>query len=203
MSKVYHDKRLPAIEAQKRSYPDDFVEVAECATEDLGEIFELTNHIDQEWWLNPGVIKTIDVPVRSTSVGDIVVLSNGAAFVCRSMGWSMIGKVNDGPLPLVFQSGIGIFDVSYQNGVPSKEIDGDGRVTHSECWEYLESCGLTIRYAESGDAIAVRIHDFDDVEICRFTATASYPLILRQPDYSTKEVRSNADVQAFLGLNHE
>jgi len=110
MSKVYHDKRFPVIESQERNFPDDFMEIAECDTEDLGEIFQLTNHNDKAWWLNEGVRKVGDAQFRSTSVGDVVVLSEGTAYVCRTLGWSVIGKVNDGPLPLVFTTGMGIFD---------------------------------------------------------------------------------------------
>lgn len=105
MSKVYHDKQFPAIQTQERKFPDDFVEVAECATEDLCEIFQLTNHIDKAWWLNEGVLKTVDAQIRSTSVGDVVVLSEGTAYVCRTLGWTAIGKVSDSPLPLVFTTG--------------------------------------------------------------------------------------------------
>lgn len=106
MSKVYHDKRFPAIGRDTRSFPEDFVEVAELATEDLGEIFQLTNHIDQDWSLNEGVRKIVDGPVRSTSVGDVVALSSGAVLLCRTLGWKEVGKVNGGPLPLTFTTGM-------------------------------------------------------------------------------------------------
>lgn len=117
MSKVYHAKNLSfgldfginensalaVFENQERVFPEDFLEVAECDSDDLGEIFEITNHIEQAWWLNEGVRKTIDGQARSTSVGDVVVLSNGDAYVVAAVGWSAIGNIND--IPLVFKAG--------------------------------------------------------------------------------------------------
>ena len=102
MSKVYHSKHL-SLEKQDKTFPEDFLEVAECDSDDLGEIFEITNHIEQAWWLNEGVRKTIESQVRSTSVGDVIVLSNGSAYVVATIGWSAIGNIND--IPLVFKTG--------------------------------------------------------------------------------------------------
>lgn len=109
MSKVYHDNRFPIILEEDSSFPSDFNFVAECDSENLDKIFRLTNHIDQFWWLNEGVIKIATEgsrsgQLRSTSVGDVVVLSNGDAYVCRTLGWSLIGSV--GNEPLEFKSGI-------------------------------------------------------------------------------------------------
>lgn len=105
MSKVYHDKGFPAtmLKASERRFPDDFVEVAEVASEELGEVYALTNHIDQDWTLNEGV--KANGPCRSTSMGDVVVLSDGTVHLCCAVGWQAVGKINGEPLPLVFTNG--------------------------------------------------------------------------------------------------
>lgn len=109
MAKVYHDKLFPAVEEQDRKFPEDFIEVAISDTDDLGEIFHLTNHIDKAWWLNEGVyLCNKSMQPRSTSVGDLVVLSNGDVYVCRAIGWSNIGNVDQSPL--TFKTGFGVLD---------------------------------------------------------------------------------------------
>lgn len=105
MSQVYHDKEFNPIEVRERTFPDDFQLVAECETNDLERIFALTNHIDEEWWLNEGVKKQIPKP-RSTSCGDVVVLDGGKVCMCSELGWKDIGHVYD--VPLKFQTGFGI-----------------------------------------------------------------------------------------------
>jgi len=105
MSKVYHDKDFPhtLLKESERRFPDDFVEVAEVASDELSEIYALTNHIDQDWTLNEGVRKTSEGPVRSTSMGDVVVLSDGTVHLCCTVGWKAVGKADDAPL--AFASG--------------------------------------------------------------------------------------------------
>jgi hypothetical protein len=105
MSKVYHDKGFPKtmVKASERRFPDDFVEVAEVASEELGEIYALTNHIDQDWTLNEEVSKATEGPVRSTSMGDVVVLADGSVHLCEAVGWREVGNIKDAPL--TFTSG--------------------------------------------------------------------------------------------------
>jgi hypothetical protein len=107
MSKIFHDNQFPLALAstQERIFPEEFTEVAECDSEELDEIFQLTNHIDQSWWKNKGVKKLVQTEVRSTSVGDVVVLSNGTVWVCRSFGWDIVGNINESNL-IRFTSGI-------------------------------------------------------------------------------------------------
>ena len=53
----------------------------------LGQVFTLTNHIDHTWTDNPEVVWHIDAPVRSTSVGDVIVsLENGQAWLVMPFG---------------------------------------------------------------------------------------------------------------------
>lgn len=51
---------------------DDMPCVAHVETEELGDVFRLTNHIDHDWTENPEVNLMTDEPVRSTSCGDII-----------------------------------------------------------------------------------------------------------------------------------
>lgn len=81
-------------------FPEDFQTVAVVSIE-LGEgedtlsdmalldyAFQQTNHIDRSWWENKDV--TCLRESRSTSVGDVVVLSSDRAFRCESSGWSPV-----------------------------------------------------------------------------------------------------------------
>ena len=76
-------------------YPDDFVLVASVEVPDeethLEEYaFHQTNHIDGPWWENPGVTKLVTGPVRSTSVGDVVVLPNRQAYQVAVCGFELL-----------------------------------------------------------------------------------------------------------------
>jgi hypothetical protein len=62
--------------------------VAEVDSESLEEIFELTNHINHSWTQNKKVTVVTRNSVRSTSVGDLVLI-NGKYFVCEATGWSV------------------------------------------------------------------------------------------------------------------
>lgn len=55
-------------------------------------MFRLTNSIDTAWYENPEV-RALVGPTRSTSVGDVVVLSDetgSRAFRCDPVGWAQI-----------------------------------------------------------------------------------------------------------------
>jgi len=57
---------------------------------EYGDVFRLTNHIDQEWWFN-NKVEAIGVPrYRSTSIGDVIELSDGRRLICRPVGWEEI-----------------------------------------------------------------------------------------------------------------
>tara|TARA_B100000683_G_scaffold251668_1_gene267902 strand:- start:347 stop:697 length:351 start_codon:yes stop_codon:yes gene_type:complete len=63
----------------------------------FAEVFRLTNSIDGPWWENEGVTANFDSPAfreiegrkgtRSTSVGDMILLSDGSWKRCASFGW--------------------------------------------------------------------------------------------------------------------
>lgn len=66
---------------------DNFELVAEveCPADQYGDVFRLTNHIDEAWWENPEV--TCIKQSRSTSVGDMMVAADGVRFRCMGIGW--------------------------------------------------------------------------------------------------------------------
>ena len=72
------------------SFPNDYVLVATVNTETIGEAFQLTNHIDQEWWKNKEVTKVIPKGTRSSAVWDVFVSSDGNAYLCDHVGWKRL-----------------------------------------------------------------------------------------------------------------
>jgi len=66
--------------------------VAAVDTEDLEIAFQLTNHHEQVWQLNDGVIVHVG-DCRSTSVGDVMVTPDGTAHRCCTWGWRQLGQV--------------------------------------------------------------------------------------------------------------
>ena len=80
-------------------WPEAYTHVADVDVDDENHalVFQLTNTIDHHWWLNRGVTPNFDSPAfrevkgmkgtRSTSVGDIIVLSDGKVLRCANVGW--------------------------------------------------------------------------------------------------------------------
>ena len=69
------------------------VDVEKGATDmkKLETAFMKTNSITDAWWTNEGVTKMFDgTACRSTSVGDMVLLSSGKKYKCEMAGWSEI-----------------------------------------------------------------------------------------------------------------
>lgn len=64
----------------------DFDKVAEVDCTDLEDVFRVTNNIDTDWQNNPEVKWSVK-RARSTSVGDVVITSDGKAFLCDHVGW--------------------------------------------------------------------------------------------------------------------
>ena len=77
------------------NWPDDYEFVAKVDGDLLEDAFVLTNHIEKSWTENDGVEEIGPGPHRSTSVGDVVVNSQGA-FLCRGNGWQEISKEGEG-----------------------------------------------------------------------------------------------------------
>jgi len=87
------------------SWPEKFDKVAtvDLPDESYADVFRLTNSIEGGWWDNAGVTAHTESEAffeveehpgvkgtRSTSVGDIIVLSDGRVMECASFGWDLI-----------------------------------------------------------------------------------------------------------------
>ena len=69
------------------------VDVEKGATDmkKLETAFMKTNSINDGWWNNEGITKMFDGKTcRSTSVGDMVLLSSGKKYKCENTGWSEV-----------------------------------------------------------------------------------------------------------------
>jgi hypothetical protein len=64
--------------------------------------YQVTNHIDQPWWENEGVTLIVEPKQRSTSVGDVVVRSDGKILLCVTCGWEEIEVRNFKTAPEIF-----------------------------------------------------------------------------------------------------
>ena len=67
----------------------DYLKVARVRSDDLTEIFKVTQHVDGLTEAEKSLVEWI-LPARSTSVGDVVVLGSGLAFRCEARGWSRL-----------------------------------------------------------------------------------------------------------------
>ena len=67
------------------------VEKAGTDMKKLETAFMKTNSINSAWWTNEGITKMFDgATCRSTSVGDMVLLSSGKKYKCEMAGWSEV-----------------------------------------------------------------------------------------------------------------
>ena len=67
------------------------VEKAGTDMKKLETAFMKTNSINNGWWTNEGIYKMFDgATCRSTSVGDMVLLSSGKKYKCEMAGWSEV-----------------------------------------------------------------------------------------------------------------
>lgn len=86
LSSVWHHKNPTfGFGTGMSNFPEDYVLVAYVESNNLEEIFALTNTIEEFWWKNSKVEGIVNS--RSTSVGDVVVLSNDEIWLCGMMGW--------------------------------------------------------------------------------------------------------------------
>ena len=67
----------------------DYLKVARVRSNDLTEVFKVTQHVDGLTEAEKSLVDWIR-PARSTSVGDVVVLGSGLAFRCEARGWSRL-----------------------------------------------------------------------------------------------------------------
>ena len=67
------------------------VEKAGTDMKKLETAFMKTNSINSAWWTNEGITKMFgEATCRSTSVGDMVLLSSGKKYKCEMAGWSEV-----------------------------------------------------------------------------------------------------------------
>ena len=65
--------------------------VADVKTDDVADVFRLTNSIDYSWWLNREVTPCFNARgCRSTSCGDVVVSSDGQPWLVVSHGFQKV-----------------------------------------------------------------------------------------------------------------
>lgn len=112
--------------------------VAEVTASGLDAVFELTNTIDRQWWINPGATPRFQGEgCRSTSVGDIVVEAGGIGHFCDSVGWVSLGAL-ECPAEAGDPS-----DSRTAGGQPvaTGQYDGSHIESHCpECGEYESEC---------------------------------------------------------------
>ncbi len=86
---VYH-KKNPDFSGAITHWPYGYAQVARVEATELGEVFQLTNHIDTDWTENKEVTLTYPGGKRSTSVGDVIIeldeTDNGADKLWAVMG---------------------------------------------------------------------------------------------------------------------
>ena len=67
---------------------ENYEKVAEVESENVDDVFRITNHIDSPWPKNPEVRWYKGGGCRSTSVGDVVIDGNGKRYLCEGVGWT-------------------------------------------------------------------------------------------------------------------
>jgi len=76
---------------QRQRFPQDYDKVAVVEADDVDQVFSMTNHIEDSWTKNRGVLELpMGQAVRSTSVGDVVVCPDGKKMYCEPTGWTEI-----------------------------------------------------------------------------------------------------------------
>ncbi|MFW6118821.1 MAG: hypothetical protein ACOC7S_00645 [Planctomycetota bacterium] len=93
---VYHRDEMPAPLKSPAGiasgWPTRYRLVARVETERLEEAYRKTNTVARAWWENEGVRPQTAPPVRSTSVGDVVVTGDGP-WLCLPTGWEQVERL--------------------------------------------------------------------------------------------------------------
>lgn len=89
MLQVWHaqERGVRFFEHDGSTFPADFIHVATVRTENLGEAFQLTNHIDAPWFDNADAFRFAQKGARSTSVGDVLVNEAGERWLVAGVGF--------------------------------------------------------------------------------------------------------------------
>ena len=64
--------------------------VAVVETEDISDVWKITNSITSHWSTNPEVKWSMGFENRSTSIGDVVSDDDGKFFRCGRIGWEQL-----------------------------------------------------------------------------------------------------------------
>ncbi len=144
----------------RKGNPPVFHHVADVDLPDEAhaQVFPLTNSIDGPWWENDGVTANFDSPAffevegrkgtRSTSVGDVILLSDGRWLQCVSVGWVEITPPTG--LPDASPEGEAApkftdFDATMiAEGVqePAGDTDEEKEANYLAAWQHLIDTGL-------------------------------------------------------------
>jgi len=92
---IWHDQDPRFGFGERPEFPAAYTKVAVVESDDLDDVFRITNHIDHDWTTNPEVQWHQPGGCRSTSVGDIVVDENGTAYYCANAGWDKLDDEAD------------------------------------------------------------------------------------------------------------
>lgn len=107
MSKIFHAKK-PDFGLKKHEFYnlDDYNLVGLTNLTNLDEIFKLTNNIDCNWTENK-LIESKKKNIRSTSVGDIILLDD-KVYLCEMVGWKELNCFIPLELGELFAGSLGI-----------------------------------------------------------------------------------------------
>ena len=88
---IYHRERPTFFDnsaEELAQFPTGWTLVATVETEEVGNVFQLTNHIDSNWTDNPQVIELFTPAhlTRSTSVGDVYTDERGGRYTVDGIG---------------------------------------------------------------------------------------------------------------------
>ena len=93
---VYHRSELPDPLLPEKEiaegWPTRYGHVADVEAGSPEEAYRLTNTVRRTWWTREKVTPVADTPIRSTSVGDVVVTPEGPK-LCVSIGWQEVWRL--------------------------------------------------------------------------------------------------------------
>lgn len=90
---VYHRNEMPdPLQTESdlaEEWPHFYHHVADVEAESIEDAYRLTNTIDRAWWNHQEVTPIAKTPMRSTSVGDVIVAPDGPKLCCP-VGWQEV-----------------------------------------------------------------------------------------------------------------
>jgi len=92
---VYHATEPTFGYNKKQKFPTDYKKVAIVESENIDDVFRITNHIDRDWTENEEVEWFLEGGQRSTSVGDVAENEAGVRFYCAPIGWELLEEVEE------------------------------------------------------------------------------------------------------------